>query len=97
MKFREQLKEHEMSDKELAVSTWSGRLGLAARGVVFPIIGYSLLRAAIEADPSEAKGVGGALRFLEQMGPFVMAGVAAGLVCYGVFQLVLAKYRRVGA
>jgi hypothetical protein len=76
-----------------------GRSGIAARGVTFGIIGFFLVRAALHTDPGEARGVAGALRFLRGLehGGVFLAAVAVGLVAYGVYTLLLARYRRVGA
>jgi hypothetical protein len=64
-----------------------GQFGLAARGVVFFILGGFLMRAAWTADPDEARGLGGALDALAQAGygPWLLALVAAGLLAYGVY------------
>ena len=74
-----------------------GRFGLAAQGVVFGIIGVSLLIAASHADPSEARGLGEALQALrgQAYGPWLLGGVALGLVAYGLYQWVVAGYRRI--
>lgn len=74
----------------------TARLGLAARGVVFGIIGGYVVTAAVQADPSEARGLGGVLDTLEQT-PWLLAIVALGLVAYGIYSLVLARYRRIRA
>ncbi len=73
-----------------------GRIGYAARGVVFCIIGGFLVSAGIQADPHRTHGVPGALRALagEPAGPWLFGAVAVGLVAYGVFMLLLARYRR---
>jgi hypothetical protein len=74
-----------------------GRLGFMARGLVFAIVGVFLVNAAIEADPGEARGLGGALRALQAQ-PFgrVLFGITAlGLFAFGIFQLVVAYYRRI--
>jgi Domain of Unknown Function (DUF1206) len=73
-----------------------GRIGLLARGVVFACIGGFLMEAAWHANPREARGLGGALRALEQrpFGPWVLGTVAVGLTCYGLYMIVLAWYRR---
>lgn len=75
------------------------RFGLAARGVVFGVIGVLLVRAALEHDPDDAVGLAGALRTLQQQsyGPWLLGAVALGLVGYGIYELVRAKYRRVKA
>jgi hypothetical protein len=43
-----------------------GQFSFAAFGVTFLIIGGFFVHVAITADPSEIKGIGGALRTLEQ-------------------------------
>jgi len=56
-----------------------------------------LIEAAWHVNPREARGLGGALRALEQrpFGPWMLGIVAAGLTCYGLYLIVLAWYRRV--
>jgi hypothetical protein len=96
-RFLEYLKLDEMGEK---VKTWTerwGRLGIAARGVVFGVVGTFLVRAALEYDPQEARGLGGALQTLAQqpLGPWLLGAVALGLIAYGVFMLSVARYRRI--
>ena len=73
------------------------RFGMAARGVVFGIIGAFLVVAAWHANPGEARGVGGALDSLQgrSYGPWLLGVVALGLVAYGVYEFVRARYRRI--
>jgi hypothetical protein len=77
----------------------SGRAGMAARGVVFGMIGGFLVRAALTHDSSEAKGLGGALETLHSQayGPWLLGMVAIGLMAFGLFELVQARYRRISA
>jgi hypothetical protein len=77
----------------------AGRAGLAARGVVFVLVGGFLLSAAWQEQAAEARGLDGVLRTLERQpyGPVVLGLVALGLAAYGVFQLVQARYRRIRA
>ena len=95
--FVEYLKLGEMGEK---VRKWTerwGRLGIAARGVVFGVVGTFLIRAALEYDPQEARGLGGALQTLAQQrfGPWLLGAVAFGLIAYGLFMLAVARYRRI--
>lgn len=73
------------------------RFGTAARGVVFVIIGWFLLRAAWQHDPSEARGLSGALRTIESTayGPWLAGLVALGLIAYGIFTFLKGRYRRI--
>jgi hypothetical protein len=95
--FRDELKTGEMSAREKKWTTRSGRLGYAARGVVFGVIGVFLVQAALQTDPDEARGLGGALETLarQPLGPYILGAVAIGLVAYGVFMFVMARYRRI--
>ena len=95
--FRDELKSHEMSRREKAWTTRSGRLGYAARGVVFGVIGIFLLQAALQADPQAARGLGAALEALarQPFGPYLLGLVAVGFVAYGAFMFVVARYRRI--
>ncbi len=72
------------------------KLGLAARGVVFLLIGFFLAQAGWRADSSEAKGLGGALATLAQQpqGPWLLGITALGLICYGLYCAVIARYGR---
>ena len=73
------------------------RIGHGARGVVFSIIGGSLLVAAIRSRPSEAYDFGEALRALASApyGSVLLGIVAVGLLAYGVHMLFVARYARI--
>jgi hypothetical protein len=71
------------------------RFGIAARGVVFCLIGFFLGRAALRHDAAQVGGVRESLRMLESLGRWPFAVVALGLVAYGVYELVNARYRRI--
>lgn len=74
----------------------AGQWGLAARGVVYLILGGFLIRAARQSDPDEAGGLDQALTTLQQQpyGPWLLGVVAVGLVLYGGYCWVNAAYRR---
>ena len=96
-KFMEKLKPGEMSPRERRWTRRAGRLGHAARGVVFLVIGAFLAQAALQSDPDEARGLGGALSALaaQPFGPYLLGLVALGLVGFGLFMFVVARYRRI--
>lgn len=70
---------------------WLGRIGYAARAVVFAIVGWSLMRAAWWHHSSEAKGLGEALTSLRGSGALYTV-VVAGLMTFGAFSLIVARY-----
>jgi len=71
---------------------WAGRLGYAARGLVFLVMAYFLLNAARGDNAQRAGGTGDALGSLP---PSVQTFVAAGLLLFGLFSLVEARFRRI--
>ncbi|MDX6269409.1 MAG: hypothetical protein QOD28_632 [Acidobacteriota bacterium] len=96
-KFRKRLKTGEMSERGILWATRSGRFGFIARGIVFLIVGAFLIVAAWHYDSSQAKGLDGALQVLIQQsyGKWLLLGVALGLVAYGFYMLIEARYRRI--
>jgi hypothetical protein len=70
------------------------RFGLAARGVVFCLIGVFLARAAFKHDAGQVGGLRESLRTLAGLGRWPFVVVAVGLVAYGIYELVNARYRR---
>ena len=71
------------------------RFGIAARGVVFCFIGYFLTQAAAHSDPSEAGGLEASLRAVSGIGRWPFLAIALGLIAYGAYELVNARYRRI--
>ncbi|HYW07095.1 MAG TPA: DUF1206 domain-containing protein, partial [Longimicrobium sp.] len=68
-----------------------------ARGVIFTIVGFFLIRAALQRDPGEARGLEGALEAVhaQSYGPLLLGLMALGLIGYGVLEMVNARYRRI--
>jgi hypothetical protein len=71
-----------------------GRLGYAARGAVFAMMGAVAVYAAASARPREAEPMGGLLESLEGR-PWILGGLAAGFVAYALYNFVRAAYRRI--
>ena len=69
----------------------AGRIGYAARGVVFLTMGWFLGRAAMRERASEAGGMDDALASLPGT---LQLGVAFGLLLFGLFSMVEARHRR---
>ena len=97
-RYRDDLKTYQMSDAG-RWAMFSGRVGTAARAVVILVAGSFVLWAAYQADASQTRGLGGTLETLVQrpFGSYILGGVAAGLLAYAVFMLVVARYRRIEA
>lgn len=90
----------DLSEMSSAAREWvvrMARLGLAARGVIFGLLGLLLTRAALHYNPQEAAGLGEALRAMERQpyGRWLLGVVGMGMVAYGLFEIVKARYRRI--
>lgn len=96
-KFCDNLKLRKMSDVEQRVFTALGVVGHFARGVVFGLIGFFLVRAAWQYDPKEAVGLDGALAQVlrQDYGDTLLAIVSAGLIAFGLYCYAEARYREV--
>lgn len=82
-----------------AVARPTGRVGYIARGVAFAFTGFLFAKAGLDARSSEARGLGGALQALEVQpgGSGILILTAVGLVAFGLFGLIEARYRRLRA
>ncbi len=96
-RFREDLKLNRMSDAEERWVILAGRVGTAARALAIGVAGAFVVLAAYQSDPSETRGLGGALETLQRQpsGSYMLGAVAAGLLVYGAFMLLVARYRRI--
>jgi len=96
-KFRKRLKTNEMSERGIVWATRSGRAGFIARGIVFLLVGGFLIQAAWHYDSTQAEGLDGVLQslILQPFGPWLLGAVALGLVAYGIYMLIEARYRRI--
>lgn len=85
---------HGMPQDQFMTLERAGRFGYAARGVVFAILGYLFMKAAWNRNPSQAESTEGAFDFLQAnpMGHIMLAAVAIGLLGYGIFMFVRARY-----
>lgn len=95
-KFKEHLQFERMNaTTEKGIVTF-GRVGYAARGIIFTFISVFLITAAFQRDPGEVRGLGGALQELarQPFGAALLALVAVGLTLFGIFSLLEARYRR---
>jgi len=82
---------HRVSGRAPGWVEWLGRIGFAARAVVFAIVGWSLMRAAWWHHSSDAKGLGEALVSLRSSG-LLYTVVVIGLMTFGAFSLIVARY-----
>jgi hypothetical protein len=96
-KFLEETRTDRMGEALRKAFTGLGVFGHLARMVVFALIGYFLIKAAVDFDPRQAVSIDGALATLSKAsyGPAVLGVVAAGLIAFAAYSFADAPYRRV--
>ena len=95
-KFCDDARTEEMSPGIRRSYTALGVFGYLARMVVFLLVGYGIIKAAIDYDPHKAIGLDGALQKLahNSYGPALLGIVAAGLIGFALYCIADARYRR---
>jgi Domain of Unknown Function (DUF1206) len=97
---RENTNQAEQIARTAATGTWMSRLarlGYATKGVVYLIIGGLAAQLAIGHGGSTTDQHGALQTIYSQpFGPVLLGIVALGLIAYGVYSFVEARYRRVG-
>lgn len=96
-KFLEEANTGEMSPEIRKGYATLGVFGYVARAVVFVLVGYGLIKAAVDYDPKKAVGLDGALHELanSSYGPPVLWVVAVGLAGFALYSIADARYHRV--
>ncbi len=96
-KFQEDYRLRELQGSKRKIVAVLGALSFTARAVIFGVMGYFFIRAAIESNPNAAMGVDGALRVLANnyYGKTILFVAAAGVICHGILSLYEARYRRI--
>jgi hypothetical protein len=96
-KFLEKSRTHEMTRRVRRMVTVLGVFGHLARMVIFTLIGFWLVKAALDFNAHDAVGLDGALQKLARSpsGPLLLGVVAAGMIGFGLYSLAEARYRRV--
>ncbi|MFE9624821.1 DUF1206 domain-containing protein [Streptomyces sp. NPDC006527] len=95
--YRDKMRVGQMSRRVRRLVDVTGVVGGAARGLVFAAAGSFAIRAAVDYEPDEAKGLDDTLRSFAgtPVGPGLLACVAAGLVLFGLFSFAMARWRKV--
>lgn len=93
-KYRKHVNTMRLNDKASINLMVAGKIGYLARGFVWLIISWMLAKAAWTENASEAGDTSGAFSYLRGgwYGPYVMGVVATGLICYGLFNFIRARF-----
>ena len=93
--FRERFTAAHMPRALAIVTRALGAVGCVARAVVCVLVGVFLLKAAVLSSAKQAKGLDAVFRSVASSayGPWLLAALASGLLCYGLYCLLEARYR----
>lgn len=96
-KYQENFRLFTLGKGQLRLINILGVLSFTARAIIFCLVGYFFISAAINYNAEEAIGIDGALAILADTyyGKTILFITAAGLVCHGVLSLYEARFRRI--
>ena len=83
---------HRISKHAPSIVCPIGRVGHAARAIVFLLIGWSMVRGAMAGSEDRVKGMGEAILSMRETG-YIFNMIAIGLIMFGIFSLFTARYR----
>jgi hypothetical protein len=97
--FLRDLETSKMNAQEVKIATWLGKIGYAARGMVVVLIGLIILQTVFAVGVRQAQGFDGALAALAHApyGEVLLGAVAIGLVLFGAYSAMCAKWNKIGA
>jgi hypothetical protein len=96
-RFTESIRMEELDSRREPLVRYTGKIGFVALGVVLAVAAWFLVKAAIDFNAGKVVSLGGAMTHLARAdyGRWLLAVTAAGLLAYGAFGLVQARYHRV--
>jgi hypothetical protein len=96
-RFMRLLETFRMTPRTRAVVKRLGMIGTAARGAIFALAGALVVEAAINYQPSKARGLDKALLTLrdQPFGTALLAVAALGLIIFGIYALCEARWHKV--
>lgn len=92
-KYKKHVDETAIDDNKKALLT-SGKIGYTSRGIVWLVIAWLFIKAAVNSSSESAGSTSKALSFLQDApyGSYLLGAVAIGLICYGTFNFIRARY-----
>jgi hypothetical protein len=98
-KYRKHVQEMSAGSTTTNLLLLSGKLGYVARGIVWLILAWLLGKAALHSNSKEAGDTNEAFQALEDatMGSYYLGALGLGLICYGAFNFIRARYERLEA
>lgn len=96
-KYKKHVQEMNLHSSGSSLMLRSGKIGYVSRGIVWLVIAYLLLRAALHKNSAEAGDMGKAFNFIEDSayGSYLLGALGLGLIAYGVFNFIRARYETI--
>lgn len=96
-KFEDLVDQGKMPDGLPTVTRIVGTVGLTARGLVFALVGWFLVDAAVRFEPDKAKGLDASLKTLahHSYGRVALFAGAVGLLAFSAWSFIEARYRKI--
>jgi hypothetical protein len=94
--FRKELREGGVGPISTKQVVRIGQVGWCGRAAMMGLVGFFLIRAAVQFSPDEAEGLDGALRRLADTswGTLMVLAIGVGLLIYGFFCVISAPLQR---
>ncbi|MGZ4165204.1 MAG: DUF1206 domain-containing protein [Solirubrobacteraceae bacterium] len=96
-KFEEESNVEQMAPRTRTAFATLGVTGYVARAITFLLIGYGVVKAALDYSPKSAVGLDGALQKLAHAsaGPLLLGIVALGFIAFALYSIADARYHKV--
>ena len=92
--YREQVNASKLDNRYKRLLIKAGCIGYIGRATTFCILAYLLGMAIWHHNPNKVGGTSDAFDFLKGMGgELTVSALAVGMICYGIFALLQARYR----
>jgi len=94
--FRRDFQRETMDASRYRLAVVIGRIGYAARGLAYALIGWFIVDALRRLDPQEVKGLDGVLQLLQRQphGQYLLGLMGLGLVAFGLYSMIFSRYAR---
>ncbi|HXH98868.1 MAG TPA: DUF1206 domain-containing protein [Sphingobacteriaceae bacterium] len=96
-KYKKHINSQELNEDASTSLLRAGKIGYISRGIVWMIIAFLFLKAALYENAREAGDTSSAFKFVKDgpFGTYLLSALALGLVCYGIMNFIRAAYERI--
>ena len=95
-KYRKHVDEQKLDKKASRSLMRAGKIGYISRGIVWLVIAFMFIKAALHSNAAEAGDTSSAFVFVENStyGNYLLATLGLGLICYGVMNFIRAGFEK---